>query len=129
MEWQLRVAAGQPLPLTQQQLTITGHSFEARIYAENPRNDFLPTAGQVSWMQQPPSTAHVRVDSAVATGDEVGVFYDPMIAKLIVWGEDRSVALQRLARALGDYRIAGLATQGHPSTAGREQAETCACRE
>ena len=110
VEWQLRVAAGQPLPLTQQQLTITGHSFEARIYAENPRNDFLPTAGQVTWMQQPPATAHVRVDSAVATGDEVGVFYDPMIAKLIVWGEDRSVALQRLARALGDYRIAGLAT-------------------
>ena len=110
VEWQLRVAAGQSLPLNQQQLTITGHSFEARIYAENPRNDFLPTAGEISWMQQPEATAHVRIDSAVAIGDQIGVFYDPMIAKLIVWGEDRQVALQRLGRALDDYRIAGLTT-------------------
>ena len=110
VEWQLRVAAGQSLPLNQQQLTTTGHSFEARIYAENPRNDFLPTAGEISWMQQPEATAHVRIDSAVAIGDQIGVFYDPMIAKLIVWGEDRQVALQRLGRALDDYRIAGLTT-------------------
>ena len=110
VEWQLRVAAGQCLPLAQQQLTISGHSFEARIYAENPHNDFLPTSGQVTWLQQPLATADVRVDSAVAVGDEVGVFYDPMIAKLIVWGEDRNTALQRLFRALSEYYVAGLTT-------------------
>ena len=110
VEWQLRVAAGQCLPLAQEQLTINGHSFEARIYAENPHNDFLPTSGQVTWIQEPLATTHVRVDSAVTVGDQVGVFYDPMIAKLIVWGEDRDSALRCLSRALSEYYIAGLTT-------------------
>ena len=108
--WQLKVAAGQALPLSQQQLAISGHSIEARIYAEDPQNEFLPTAGKVSWLSQPQSSANVRVDSAVVANDEVGVFYDPMIAKLIVWGEDRATAIQRLQQALGEYRIAGLTT-------------------
>ena len=108
--WQLKVAAGQALPLSQQQLAISGHSIEARIYAEDPQNEFLPTAGKVSWLSQPQSSANVRVDSAVVANDEVGVFYDPMIAKLIVWGEDRATAIQRLQQALGDYCIAGLTT-------------------
>ena len=108
--WQLKVAAGQTLPLSQQQLAISGHSFEARIYAEDPFNDFLPTAGKVTWLEQPPATEYVRVDSAVVVRDEVGVFYDPMIAKLIVWGEDRTTALQRLHSALAEYRIAGVTT-------------------
>ena len=110
VEWQLRVAAGQCLPLAQEQLMINGHSFEARIYAENPHNDFLPTSGQVTWLQEPRATAHVRVDSAVTVGDQVGVYYDPMIAKLIVWGEDRGTALRSLSRALSEYYIAGLTT-------------------
>ena len=110
VEWQLRVAAGQCLPLAQEQLMINGHSFEARIYAENPHNDFLPTSGQVTWLQEPLATAHVRVDSAVTVGDQVGVYYDPMIAKLIVWGEDRGTALRSLSRALSEYYIAGLTT-------------------
>jgi 3-methylcrotonyl-CoA carboxylase alpha subunit len=96
--------------LSQQQLAISGHSFEARIYAEDPFNDFLPTAGKVTWLEQPPATEYVRVDSAVVVRDEVGVFYDPMIAKLIVWGEDRATALQRLHSALAEYRIAGVTT-------------------
>ena len=108
--WQLDIAAGQPLPLAQADLSIKGHSFEARIYAEDPDNDFLPTAGRVQCLQQPAASAHVRVDTGVVGGDEVGVFYDPMIAKLIVWHEDRGAALQTLAAALSNYRITGLTT-------------------
>lgn len=108
--WQLQVAAGERLPLSQQQLAITGHSIEARIYAEDPANDFLPTSGNITWLRQPKTSGHVRVDSAVVEGDEVGVFYDPMIAKLIVWGENRDMAVQRLQQALSDYCIAGVAT-------------------
>lgn len=108
--WQLRVANGEPLPLTQDQLSINGHAIEARIYAEDPANEFLPAAGQLWWLTQPEQNEHVRVDTGVIIDDEVGVFYDPMIAKLIVWGEDREIALRRLERALASYRIAGVVT-------------------
>ncbi|ARN76222.1 acetyl/propionyl/methylcrotonyl-CoA carboxylase subunit alpha [Oceanicoccus sagamiensis] len=110
VEWQLRVAAGEPLPASQQQLSISGHAFEARIYAEDPDNDFLPVTGTLSFLQPPASSDHVRVDTGVLQGDEVSVYYDPMIAKLIVWDETREKALQRLTQALKDYRIGGMTT-------------------
>lgn len=110
VEWQLKVAAGEPLPLNQGDLSITGHAFEARIYAEDPANEFLPAAGTLNWLQQPIESAHIRIDTGVLQGDEVGVFYDPMIAKLIVWDKDRTRALHRLGQALAAYRIVGVTT-------------------
>ena len=110
VEWQLRVAAGEALPLTQQQLGIRGHAFEARVYAEDPDNDFLPDTGTLKYLQAPAESAHVRVDTGVVQGDDISVYYDPMIAKLIVWDENRARALERLALALSEYRIDGLAT-------------------
>ena len=110
VEWQLRVASGEPLPRTQDQLTINGHAFEARIYAEDPDHDFLPATGRLTVLQPPLESAHVRVDTGVVEGDEVSIYYDPMIAKLIVWDTDRDRALQRLTQALSEYRISGLTT-------------------
>ena len=110
VEWQLRVAAGELLPKTQAQLNIKGHAFEARIYAEDANNDFLPATGTLSFLQTPLASENVRIDTGVRQGDEVSVFYDPMIAKLIVWDENRSKALQRLAKALSEYRINGVTT-------------------
>ena len=110
VEWQLRVAAGEVLPATQEELKLNGHAFEARIYAEDPDNDFLPVTGTLSFLQPPETSANVRVDTGVLQGDEVSVYYDPMIAKLIVWDENREKALQRLTRALREYRISGMTT-------------------
>ena len=108
--WQLIVANGQPLPKSQQEVGFTGHALEARIYAENPDNDFLPAAGKIWHLHQPEQNAHTRIDTGVIEGDDIGVFYDPMIAKLIVWGENRETALQRMRQALSRYRIAGVVT-------------------
>ncbi|MBA6289021.1 acetyl/propionyl/methylcrotonyl-CoA carboxylase subunit alpha [Colwellia sp. MB3u-4] len=110
VEWQLRVAAGEVLPKAQHELKINGHAFEARIYAEDPDNDFLPATGTLDFLQPPVESEFVRVDTGVRQGDEVSVFYDPMIAKLIVWDESREKALQRLAKALSEYRISGVTT-------------------
>ena len=110
VEWQLRVANNEPLPLTQEQLHIHGHAFEARIYAEDPNNDFLPATGRLSLLQPPIESQHVRVDTGVVQGDEVSVFYDPMIAKLIVWDENRDKALARLTKALTEYHVDGVVT-------------------
>lgn len=110
VEWQLRVAAGEILPKTQEELVINGHAFEARIYAEDPNNDFLPATGKLTFLQTPIESKNVRVDTGVRQGDEVSVFYDPMIAKLIVWDETREKALQRLSKALSEYRINGVTT-------------------
>ena len=110
VEWQLRVAAGEVLPKTQQELSIKGHAFEARIYAEDANNDFLPATGKLNFLQPPVESDFVRVDTGVRQGDEVSVFYDPMIAKLIVWDENREKALQRLTKALSEYRINGVTT-------------------
>ncbi len=115
VEWQLRVAAGEPLPLAQQDLHIRGHAIEARICAENPDADFLPATGTLHVARWPPhvsferSDALPRVDSGVREGDAISPFYDPMIAKLIVWGEDRAQALARLDAALRDTHLMGLA--------------------
>ena len=110
VEWQLRVANGEDLPKQQDELSMRGHSFEARVYAEDPNNEFLPTAGLLETLKTPDETDHVRVDTGVLEGDEVSPFYDPMIAKLVVWDEDRNSALARLAKALRDYRISGVTT-------------------
>ena len=110
VEWQLRVANGEPLPCTQDQLNIKGHAFEARIYAEDPEHDFLPSTGKLTVLQAPLETAHVRIDSGVTQGDEISVFYDPMITKLVVWDIDRERALERLTQALSEYKIAGVTT-------------------
>ncbi len=110
VEWQLRVAAGEQLPKTQEQLVINGHAFEARIYAEDANNDFLPATGKLTLLKTPIESKHVRIDTGVRQGDDVSVYYDPMIAKLIVWDENREKALQRLAKALSEYRINGVTT-------------------
>ncbi|NCF19832.1 MAG: acetyl-CoA carboxylase biotin carboxylase subunit [Haliea sp.] len=110
VEWQLLVANGSPLPLAQDQVRINGHAFEARVYAEDPDNDFLPATGTLGFLQPPDESSHVRVDTGVRQGDEISVYYDPMIAKLIVWDESRERALQRLASALAEYRIGGTVT-------------------
>jgi 3-methylcrotonyl-CoA carboxylase alpha subunit len=110
VEWQLRVAAGESLPLAQDEVPLNGHAIEARIYAEDPARGFLPAAGRIAHLRQPTPTQNVRIDTGVRTGDEVGVHYDPMIAKLVCWDKDRPSALRRLRKALGEYEIAGLTT-------------------
>ena len=110
VEWQLRVAAGEALPLAQDQIASSGHAIEARIYAEDPARDFLPAAGRLEYLRAPEAGEHVRIDSGVQEGDLVGVHYDPMIAKLVAWDRDRTSALRRLRKALGAYRIAGVVT-------------------
>ena len=110
VEWQLRIAAGEALPLSQKDVSHNGHAIEARIYAEDPNNNFLPQTGTLTYLSPPPANAHVRIDTGVIQGDAVDVFYDPMIAKLIVWDEDRSRAIQRLGNALMDYHISGITT-------------------
>jgi len=110
VEWQLRVACGDTLPLTQDQLMRRGHAFEARVYAEDPQREFLPQIGKLTHLHPPAENQHVRVDTGVRTGDEISMYYDPMIAKLIVWDEDRDAALRRLRIALAEYEIAGLTT-------------------
>jgi 3-methylcrotonyl-CoA carboxylase alpha subunit len=110
VEWQLRVAAGERLPLLQSELQRNGHSFEARIYAEDPDSGFLPATGTLDHLSTPAEDDYVRIDTGVREGDEITPWYDPMIAKLIVWGEDRNIALRRLKQALSEYRIAGLST-------------------
>ena len=109
VEWQLRVASGEPLPLTQDELRIDGHAIEARIYAEDPDRGFLPSTGRLVHLAPPPESAQVRVDSGVEQGDEITPHYDPMIAKLIVHGADRAEALARMGRALAAYRVVGVA--------------------
>jgi 3-methylcrotonyl-CoA carboxylase alpha subunit len=119
VEWQLRVASGQPLPLTQEQIfaQIKGCAVEARIYAENPVADFLPCIGDLVHMRTPTddsANSHpfkepgIRVDSGVKSGGAVSMFYDPMIAKLIAYGDDRASALKKLERGLRAFQVAGL---------------------
>jgi len=110
VEWQLRVANGEQLPKPQEQLKMHGHAFESRIYAEDPDNDFLPTSGNLAFVKTPEENSNVRVDTGVIQGDDVSPYYDPMIAKLIVWDEDRPRALARMASALKQYRIHGVTT-------------------
>ncbi|MBN9427583.1 MAG: acetyl/propionyl/methylcrotonyl-CoA carboxylase subunit alpha [Burkholderiales bacterium] len=123
VEWQLRVAAGEPLPATQESLRIHGHAIEARVYAENPDKGFLPSIGTLRHLRTPAAVefthvdaaaphhpAAVRIDSGVRAGDAITPFYDPMIAKLIVWGENRRQALARMSQALAAFEVLGPAT-------------------
>ncbi|KAI0756043.1 carbamoyl-phosphate synthase L chain, ATP binding domain-containing protein [Daedaleopsis nitida] len=142
VEWQLEVAAGNPLPLEQAAIPLVGHAFEARIYAENPRNNFLPDSGQLLFLSTPEPThvfapsleAHrlpsppgsseftpvvntsaalapsLRLEQGFEQGAQIGVFYDPMIAKLVVHGRDRTEALRKLRTALEEYKVVGVST-------------------
>ncbi|GFQ88662.1 methylcrotonoyl-CoA carboxylase subunit alpha, mitochondrial [Trichonephila clavata] len=110
VEWQLRVAAGEKLPVTQRDLNINGHAFEARIYAENPEDNFMPGAGHLSHLFTPKASDDIRIETGVREGDDVSVHYDPMIAKLVAWGPDRKSALLKLHSALSKYNIVGVKT-------------------
>ena len=110
VEWQLRVAAGERLPCTQDEIAVHGHAIEARLYAEDPARDFLPASGVIGHWRTPEASSDLRVETGVREGDSVGIHYDPMLAKLVVWGEDRPRALARLGAALADTQIAGPAT-------------------
>ena len=120
VQWQLRVASGEPLPLSQHELKIHGHSIEARVYAENPAKNFLPSTGTLVHLRSPQAVefevfagsapAAVRVDSGVREGDTISPYYDPMIAKLITWGETREIALARMATALAGFEVVGVST-------------------
>jgi 3-methylcrotonyl-CoA carboxylase alpha subunit len=128
VEWQLRVAAGEPLPAGPDRLVIHGHAIEARLYAENPEAGFLPQTGRLERLDLPAEGPHVRVDSGMRAGDSVSSHYDPLIAKLIVWDRDRPAAVRRLRAALAETRVAGLVTNirflaalaSHPAFAAAE---------
>lgn len=123
VQWQLLVASGKPLPLSQEQLTFSGHAIEARIYAENPENNFLPSIGELKVLNWPEHTEFdfnathlqqlplaLRIDSGVNEGDVISPFYDPMIAKLIVYGQDRQTAIHRMKNALALTQVVGVDT-------------------
>jgi 3-methylcrotonyl-CoA carboxylase alpha subunit len=136
VEWQLEVAAGNPLPLSQESIPMVGHAFEARIYAENPQNNFLPDSGTLHFLSTPTPThtfapahsaaktsgstaessdlAHItpslRIEQGFAQGSLIGVYYDPMIAKVVVHGRDRTEALRMLRKALDEYHVVGVST-------------------
>jgi len=110
VQWQLEVAAGNPLPLTQSEIPMSGHSFEARIYAENPRNNFLPDVGPLLHVSTPSTSTSVRLEEGFREGSNIEVYYDPLIAKLVVHGRDRTEALRFLRKALEEYHIVGVST-------------------
>lgn len=108
VQWQLHVAAGYRLPVVDQSLIqAKGHALELRVYAENPHNNFFPETGKLVHLSAPALAHDVRVETGVRQGDEVSVFYDPMIAKLVVWGPDRDLCIKRMLTALEDYHIVG----------------------
>ncbi|WCS28599.1 ATP-grasp domain-containing protein (plasmid) [Methylobacterium sp. NMS14P] len=124
VEWQLRVAAGERLPLGAEDLALRGHAIEARVYAEDPARDFLPAVGTLAHLRQPQDVpGRVRVETGIVQGDRITPDYDPMIAKLVVWGEDRAAAIRQLAAALAAYEVVGVTTNlgllravaGHPA--------------
>jgi 3-methylcrotonyl-CoA carboxylase alpha subunit len=110
VEWQLRVAAGERLPLRQEDLASQGHAIEARLYAEDPDRDFLPQTGSLDYLSFPAPGPHLRIDAGVRAGDEISIHYDPLVAKLIVWDNDRAAAVRRLRSALEETRMVGLTT-------------------
>jgi 3-methylcrotonyl-CoA carboxylase alpha subunit len=110
VEWQMRVASGEKLPLDQKDIAFKGHAIEARIYAEDPARDFLPATGRIAHLSFPQQDQQVRIDAGVTAGGEITPWYDPMIAKLIVHGPDRAAALARLRQALAEIEIAGVTT-------------------
>ncbi|MFA7891954.1 acetyl/propionyl/methylcrotonyl-CoA carboxylase subunit alpha [Pseudomonas putida] len=126
--WQIRVACGAPLPITQEQVPLNGHAIEVRLYAEDPANDFLPATGTLALYREPACGLGRRVDSGVSEGDAVSPFYDPMLGKLIAWGEDREQARLRLLAMLDEFAVGGVKTNitflrrilAHPAFAAAE---------
>ncbi|MDO8605089.1 MAG: acetyl/propionyl/methylcrotonyl-CoA carboxylase subunit alpha, partial [Phaeospirillum sp.] len=108
VEWMIRVAAGEKLPMAQDDIKLTGWSMEARVYAEDPFRGFLPSTGRLTRYAPPPESAHVRVDTGVYEGGEISMFYDPMIAKLITYGPTRDAAIAHMRQALDEYHIRGV---------------------
>jgi acetyl/propionyl-CoA carboxylase alpha subunit len=107
--WQIRIAAGEPLPFTQGDIPRHGHALECRVYAEDPAQGFLPSIGTLT-TYRPPSGPGVRVEDGVESGSEVTPYYDPMLAKVITWGQDRPEAIRKMARALSDMVVIGVTT-------------------
>lgn len=126
--WQIRIACGEALPLTQAQVPLNGHAIEVRLYAEDPANDFLPATGHLALYRESAPGEGRRVDSGLSEGDSVSPFYDPMLGKLIAWGQDREQARLRLLAMLDEFAIGGLKTNigflrrilGHPAFAAAE---------
>jgi 3-methylcrotonyl-CoA carboxylase alpha subunit len=110
VEWQLRIAQGEPVPRTQADITQCGFAVEARLYAEDPARDYLPSVGQITHLRWPESVPGLRLDTGVEAGDEVSTYYDPMLGKIIAWGESRAAAIDLLHRALNEVQLAGVAT-------------------
>ncbi|HEX9190068.1 MAG TPA: acetyl-CoA carboxylase biotin carboxylase subunit, partial [Vicinamibacteria bacterium] len=109
VQQQIRIARGEPLPFRQDDLAQRGHAVECRVYAEDPDNGFLPSPGRILALR-PPGGPGVRDDSGVCEGGEVGVHYDPLVSKLVAWGESRDEAIRRMRRAVAEYRIVGVRT-------------------
>ena len=126
--WQIRVACGEPLPITQAQVPLRGHAIEVRLYAEDPVNEFLPATGRLALYRESAPGEGRRVDSGVSEGDQVSPFYDPMLGKLIAWGKDREQARLRLLAMLDEFAIGGVKTNiaflrrilAHPAFAAAE---------
>lgn len=126
--WQIRVARGEALPISQEQVPLNGHAIEVRLYAEDPSNDFLPATGRLDLYRESADGPGRRVDSGVEEGDEISPFYDPMLGKLIAWGEDREQARLSLLSMLDEFAIGGLKTNinflrriiAHPAFAAAE---------
>ena len=110
VEWQIRVAAGERLPLKQDDIKLKGHAFEVRLYAEDPANDFLPQTGTLHHFSYPAPDTNFRLDTGVEEADDVSIYYDPMVAKLIVWGQNRGEALRHMRRVIKGTAIAGVRT-------------------
>jgi 3-methylcrotonyl-CoA carboxylase alpha subunit len=127
VEWQIRVAAGEALPLAQSAIKQQGHAVELRLYAEDPARDYLPSAGPLALLQFPHPSDTLRVETGYRQGDRISPYYDALIAKLITWGENREIALERLRAALAQTRVAGITTNrellqhilAHPDFAAR----------
>lgn len=110
VDWQIRIANGDPLPCLQKDIELNGHAIEVRIYAEDPHQNFLPASGHISHLRLPLNTQNVRVDNGVMEAEHIGVFYDPMLMKVIAWNKDRDAAIKSLQEALDALQIAGVKT-------------------
>jgi 3-methylcrotonyl-CoA carboxylase alpha subunit len=110
VEWQLRIAQGERLPRAQAQISQHGFAVEARLYAEDPAHEYLPSVGQITHLRWPESVPGLRLDTGVESGDEISTYYDPMLGKIIAWGESRATAIDLLHRALSEVQIVGVAT-------------------
>ncbi len=110
VSWQLLVAAGEPLPCNQDDVQLSGHAIEARIYAEDPARDFMPSSGRIDYLREPACVSGLRIDGGIREGDSVTPFYDPILSKLIVHGRDRAEAIEKLLHGLAAYHLAGVTT-------------------